>query len=83
MLLEDATTDEIWDELDRRNFTVFLGIVRVLDGERIEIWRRSNGSFVMLFGLLKAELLELEKLYLDREGDTASDDAMEAGDEQT
>ena len=76
MLLEDATTDEIWDELERRNFTVFLGIVRVLDGERIEIWRRSNGSFIMLFGLLKAELLELEELYLRREPDTASDDAM-------
>ena len=76
MLLEDATTDEIWDELDRREFTVFLGIVRVLDGERIEIWRRSNGSFVMLFGLLKAELLELERLYLAREVETGSDDAM-------
>ena len=76
MLLEDATTDEIWEELDKREFTVFLGIVRVLDGERIEIWRRSNGSFVMLFGLLKAELLELERLYLAREVETGSDDAM-------
>lgn len=76
VLLEDATTDEIWDELDRRNFTVFLGIVRVLDNDRIEVWRRSNGSFTMLFGLLKAELLELEKLYLDRDADTGSDDAM-------
>ena len=76
VLLEDATTDEIWNELERRNFTVFLGIVRVLDGERIEIWRRSNGSFVMLFGLLKAELLELEKVYLASEVETGSDDEM-------
>ena len=77
MLLEDATTDEIWDELDRRNFTVFLGVVRILDNGRIEVWKRSNGPFIMLFGLLKAELLELEKLYMDREPENSSDDSME------
>jgi len=57
MDLEDATTQEIYDELQRRNHTVLLCTAKLLDHKRIEVFNESSGSWTLLYGLLFRALL--------------------------
>lgn len=57
MDLEEATTDEIYNELLKRNHTVVLCCAKVLDNERIEIYQQSSGSWALLYGMLFERLL--------------------------
>ena len=80
--LRDATTDQIFEELKARSHSVLLCGVRMLDADRLEVYRNSSGSFVHLFGLLEQEMTELRCAFLGRDPDRGSDDAMEElGDE--
>ena len=57
MDLEEATTQEIFDELTKRNHTVLLCTARLLDHKRLEVFNESAGSWTLLYGLLFRALL--------------------------
>ena len=64
MDLEDATTDEIFQELKKRNHTVVLCCARVLDADRIEIYQQSSGSWALLYGMIFELPSEMEEFAL-------------------
>ena len=88
MDLDEATTDEIYAELKKRNHTVVLCCARILDVDRIEIYQRSSGSWALLYGMIFERLLRDAATDVitrfsgddDARGSNQSDDTMEQDD---
>ena len=74
--LEKATTDEIYDELAKRNHSLFLVTVKLLDDDRIETYRNFDGAFNLLFGELEELKLAITNLFIQRKQNNSSDDAQ-------
>lgn len=87
MELDEATTHEIFDELQKRNHTVMLSTAKLLDHERIEYFTNSSGSYALIYGMIVKMLVhhvtaDVLQMLSEDESDEASfsdDDGLESG----
>ena len=61
VLLADATTDEVFAELQRRNDAVLLACYRYNAKEREDDYRNAHGSYVALYGLMRLLMFDLDR----------------------
>lgn len=82
MDLEEASHQEIFEELGKRNHSVVLLCAKMLDADRVEIFSDSSGGFVNIYGMLWSRLIrdsftDLFTRYHNLRTEDVSDDALD------
>ncbi len=65
----NATTNEIHDELAKRNEAVVTLCYKSLDADRQETYRRYHGGWTLILGMLSAAVIEVESAFLEARGE--------------